>query len=54
MLQELNLILNRYWHFYCQYFSDHWQHMTPIKYGVLLMLIGVAGWVLMRKGPKAL
>jgi hypothetical protein len=38
--------------FYEQYFVGHWNRMTPIKYGSLLIGIGVFGWVLMKAANK--
>ena len=41
------------------YFTDltyvlgwHWAHMTPAKYTILLISIGVFGWILMRNGVR--
>ncbi len=41
-----------YWVFYGQYFQQQWHHMTPMKYGTLLISIGVFGWILMKNGSK--
>ncbi|MEX0703401.1 MAG: hypothetical protein WD069_15000 [Planctomycetales bacterium] len=38
--------------FYKNFLLDQWHDMTPMKYGALLVLIGVFGWLLMKNGPK--
>jgi len=37
-----------YFGFYQKYLLDHWHHMNPEKYGILLISIGVFGWLLMK------
>jgi hypothetical protein len=37
-----------YFGFYQKYLLNHWHHMTPEKYGVLLICIGIFGWLLMK------
>ncbi len=31
-----------------QYLSQQWHHMTPNRYIILLIFVGVCGWILMR------
>lgn len=38
--------------FYRNLLREQWHSMSPIKYGGLLISIGVFGWYLMRSGPK--
>ncbi|MEX0717170.1 MAG: hypothetical protein WD066_11300 [Planctomycetaceae bacterium] len=42
--------------YYLAYYRDfllsQWQDMTPMRYGALLVSIGVLGWFLMKNGPK--
>ena len=42
------------WHlnFYAKFALDQWHDLTPAKYGTLLILIGVVGWLLMKSGAK--
>lgn len=42
-----------------EYFSDlsylleqQWRHMTPTKYTIILLSIGLFGWILMRRGVR--
>jgi hypothetical protein len=44
--------INSYYAFYCRYFSEQWNHMTPYKYATLLIGIGAFGWVLMKAANK--
>ena len=41
-----------YLEFYRQFFLNEWNQMTPMKYGLLLVGIGVFGWVLMKNASK--
>lgn len=41
-----------YLDFYCRYFTKQWHDMTPMKYGVLLIAIGVVGFLLMKNGTR--
>ena len=52
MFQEAYLTVVRYMSFYGDFFADQWHHMTPAKYGSLLIAIGVVGWLLMKSGIK--
>lgn len=42
--------------YFLRYYKDqlqyHWHHMTPVKYGVLLISIGVIGFLLMKSNMK--
>jgi hypothetical protein len=42
----------RYMSFYGTYFVKQWNDMGPAGYGVLLVSIGLFGWVLMKSGVK--
>jgi hypothetical protein len=43
-----------YYDFYCDFLVFQWEHMTPTKYFVVLISIGVIGVATMHKGPKRL
>jgi hypothetical protein len=52
----LSLILARslrsYLDFYQDYALDKWRHLTPMQYGVLLISVGVFGWLLMKSANR--
>ena len=41
-----------YMRFYRNYALDKWETITPMQYGVLLISIGVFGWILMKNAVK--
>jgi hypothetical protein len=41
-----------YLRFYSEFLQRQWHHMSPAKYGILLISIGVFGWFLMKSGMK--
>jgi hypothetical protein len=41
-----------YMRFYKKYALDSWTDMGPSEYGVLLLSIGVFGWLLMKNGTR--
>jgi hypothetical protein len=45
--------IGSYFHFYNTYLLNHWHHMTPEKYGILLISIGFFGWLLMKNCTRA-
>ena len=52
MLNNLMATTRGYFAFYGRFFSEQWDHMTPWKYGVLLISCGVFGWILMKTANK--
>jgi len=52
MWETVTTTYSSYMDFYRSYLFDHWQHLTPMKYGMLLIGIGVFGWLLMKSGAK--
>ena len=34
--------------FYKRFLINHWQHMTPLQYGGMLIVIAVVGWPMMK------
>jgi hypothetical protein len=51
MFLELASVTERvqyYLRFYRNYALDRWDALTPMQYGVLLISIGVFGWILMK------
>jgi hypothetical protein len=41
-----------YMTFYRHYFFDQWNNIGPVGYGILLISIGLFGWLLMKSGVK--
>jgi hypothetical protein len=41
-----------YMRFYKQYALESWADLEPSEYGVLLICIGVFGWLLMKNGAR--
>ena len=52
MLDQLYFKVNGYFQDLAFVLSYHWAHMTPAKYTILLVSIGVFGWILMRNGVR--
>jgi len=44
--------VRHYLAFYGDYFSTKWNEMGPMGYGILLIGIGIFGWLLMKSGVK--
>jgi hypothetical protein len=52
MLTNLMAFFRSYYAFYTRYFSDQWNGLNPVKYGMLLIGVGLFGWLLMKSGNK--
>lgn len=55
MFLELASVSERvsyYLRFYRNYALDRWDALTPMQYGVLLISIGVFGWILMKNAAN--
>ncbi|HUG93756.1 MAG TPA: hypothetical protein VML55_23205 [Planctomycetaceae bacterium] len=46
------LSFNGYVQYYRDFLLGQWRDMSPVGYGLLLVSIGVFGWLLMRSGTK--
>ncbi len=53
MLQTVSTAVGDYFRQLSQYLGNEWTQMTPSKYGTLLILIGIAGYLLMKTGGKS-
>ena len=42
-----------YMRFYGDFLVQQWHDLTPVKYGILLIGIGIFGWFLMKSGTKS-
>lgn len=52
MYNEMTTGFSYYLGFYMQYASDFWAEMNPARYGILLIMILVFGWLLLKSGMK--
>lgn len=52
MVNNFMVLVRCYHAFYERFFSEQWNHMTPVKYGTLLIGVAIFGWVLMKSGNK--
>ena len=52
MIENMMLTVSSHWEFYCKFLRHEWSHMTPMKYGVILIGIGLFGWLLMKNATK--
>jgi len=53
MFENVTNTVSTYLSFYGQFFLQQWSTMTPMKYGALLLAVGVFGWVLMKSSQKS-
>jgi hypothetical protein len=44
--------LRHYLRFYRDYAENKWDNLTPMQYGILLISVGVFGWLLMKSATK--
>lgn len=52
MFDPLVIAMSSYLDFYCRYFTKQWHDMTPTKYGMLLIAIGVIGFIMMKSSNR--
>lgn len=52
MWNSITTTMNTFWKYYVDLAQYHWVHMTPMKYGYLLLSIGVVGFLLMKSNMK--
>lgn len=52
MSTTLLTTFTQYLRFYRNYAERRWDNMTPMEYGILLISIGVFGWMLMKNASK--
>lgn len=48
MFENMMVTVRSYLAFYTTSLAGQWQHMSPSKYGIILIGIGVFGWLLMK------
>ena len=52
MWESITTTVNSHWNYYINGLNSQWQHMTPTKYGMLLVFIFVCGWVLLKSNLR--
>lgn len=52
MVEWATSTLQEYMAFYTRYAQMQWSHMSPMRYGILLVGIGIFGWLLMKSSVK--
>jgi hypothetical protein len=52
MFTNMMVTARGYYAFYGRFFADQWYGLNPVRYGVLLIGVGVFGWLLMKSGNK--
>lgn len=51
-LASFSAKVHYYLQFYQEFLAESWRCMTPMQYGMLLVFIGVFGWLLMKTAFK--
>lgn len=51
-MSDFLFTVRSYYAFYSSYFTSQWAHLSPGKYGLLLIVVGLFGWLLMKAGNK--
>jgi hypothetical protein len=51
-LTQLSDTVGDYLRFYGDYAAQRWNHLTPMEYGIILISVGVLGWVLMKNASR--
>lgn len=52
MWQEITSTFNSWCAYYASTLKSEWSHMTPTKYGILLIGIFGVGWLMLKSGMK--
>jgi hypothetical protein len=52
MFTNMMVTFRSYYAFYGRFFSDQWTGLNPVRYGILLISVGIFGWLLMKSGNK--
>lgn len=52
MWENIRNTVSSHWNYYVNGLYYQWQHMTPMKYGMLLLFIFAAGWVLLKSNLR--
>lgn len=52
MIDSFFLTIRQYLAFYQKFLLQQWRDINPVTYGILLISIGVFGWLLMKNGAR--
>lgn len=52
MFRPIQQFFSYYSKYYWDYLCKVWNEMTPMSYGILLVCIGIFGWLFMKSGLK--
>lgn len=52
MIDSIWTTMQEYGNFYVRFLQQQWHNMTPMRYGILLISIGVFGFLLMKSGAR--
>lgn len=52
MIDWVSSTFHEYASFYARYAQAQWSQMSPLRYGFLLIGIGIFGWMLMKSSTK--
>lgn len=52
MIDSIWTTMQEYGNFYVHFLQQQWHNMTPMRYGILLISIGVFGFLLMKSGAR--
>jgi len=52
MLENIWTTITLYLEFYRHYAMQRWSSITPAEYGMLLIGVGVFGWILMKSANR--
>ncbi len=52
MIETIKDTWHEYSLFYINYLNKRWDNISPMEYGMLLVVIAFIGWLLMRNGAK--
>ncbi|QDT29044.1 hypothetical protein [Gimesia panareensis] len=52
MIDTIQGIWHEYSTFYINYLNKRWDNISPMEYGIVLVVIAFIGWLLMRNGMR--
>jgi len=52
MIDKLLSKVTYHWDYYVESLQYQWNHMTPMKYGALLIFVFLAGFVLLKSNLR--
>lgn len=52
MIDSILDFCHEYSTFYVNYLNKRWDNITPMEYGMVLVVIAFIGWLLMKSGAR--